>query len=310
MYLNLWKETYEWERGTFLAKHVRKRERWTRRDRRKDFPQAEERIFLSRESQLQSRQARMLKLEMRIVLGLVIAAVAAAAVLFIVFYMVPFFHAEIKMESSEVESVSSQEPIEVPTYDSMGLPVYSDEITLFVINRDYPADASYVPDTVEAEGVPVETHAVDALEMMVEAAKEDGLALTFTEGYISYEEQEQRFEAKTQELMEGPDGLTTVMARTEARFQVPMAGECDQQTGLCLRLDANPDTFAESKTYSWLQNNMGKYGFIFRYPEDKEDFTGCYGDYTVIRYVGSDNAVAMTQRSMCLEEYISYLASQ
>ena len=141
MYLNLWKETYEWERGTFLAKHVRKRERWTRRDRRKDFPQAEERIFLSRESQLQSRQARMLKLGMRIVLGLVIAAVAAAAVLFIVFYMVPFFHAEIKMESSEVESVSSQEPIEVPTYDSMGLPVYSDEITLFVINRDYPASA-------------------------------------------------------------------------------------------------------------------------------------------------------------------------
>ena len=42
----------------------------------------------------------------------------------------------------------------------------------------------------------------------------------------------------------------------------------------------------------------------------KDDYTGCSEDYTVIRYVGSDNATAMQQRSLCLEEYISYLNSQ
>lgn len=55
---------------------------------------------------------------------------------------------------------------------------------------------------------------------------------------------------------------------------------------------------------------MGKYGFVFRYPEDKEDYTGCTGNLTVLRYVGSENATAMAQRSLCLEEYITYLARQ
>ncbi len=31
---------------------------------------------------------------------------------------------------------------------------------------------------------------------------------------------------------------------------------------------------------------MGKYGFVFRYPADKEDATGHIADYTVLRYVG------------------------
>ena len=106
------------------------------------------------------------------------------------------------------------------------------------------------------------------------------------------------------------EGLTTVMANTQARLTVPMAGECDQQTGLCVQLEGDPETFPDSRTCSWLRSNMGKYGFVFRYPEDKEDYTGCTGNLTVLRYVGSENATAMAQRSLCLEEYITYLARQ
>ena len=49
---------------------------------------------------------------------------------------------------------------------------------------------------------------------------------------------------------------------------------------------------------------------MFRYPEDKVDFTDLDTDLTVLRYVGSENAAAMQQRSMCLEEYINYLDVQ
>ncbi|MEF2802795.1 MAG: M15 family metallopeptidase, partial [Acutalibacter sp.] len=185
----------------------------------------------------------------------------------------------------------------------------SNEISLFVINRDNPAEASYVPNIVEVEGVQVEAHMANALQMLVEAAKADGLALTFTEGYVSYGEQEQRFQAEVERLMT-EEGLTTVMANTQARLTVPMAGECDQQTGLCVQLEGDPETFPDSRTCSWLRSNMGKYGFVFRYPEDKEDYTGCTGNLTVLRYVGSENATAMAQRSLCLEEYITYLARQ
>ena len=42
------------------------------------------------------------------------------------------------------------------------------------------------------------------------------------------------------------EGLTTVMANTQARLTVPMAGECDQQTGLCVQLEGDPETFPDS----------------------------------------------------------------
>ena len=144
---------------------------------------------------------------------------------------------------------------------------------------------------------------------LVEAAREDGLALTFSAGYVSYEEQQRLFEEKVQQL-QNEEGLTTVMARTQARLEVPMAGESDMQSGMCLRVEADPETFGDSRTCSWLRNHMGKYGFVFRYPADKEDYTGCTEDLTVIRYVGSGHATSMQQLSMCLEEYISYLSRQ
>lgn len=97
--------------------------------------------------------------------------------------------------------------------------------------------------------------------------------------------QERLFEEKVQQL-QNEEGLTTVMARTQARLEVPMAGESDMQSGMCLRVEADPETFGDSRTCSWLRNNMGKYGFVFRYPADKEDYTGCTEDLTVIRYGG------------------------
>ena len=246
---------------------------------------------------------------MRVVLALGVFVGAVGLGIFAAFYIVPYFQSEMLLESSSSQAESSASQVDLTTYDEMGLPVYSNEISLFVINRDNPAEASYVPDTVEVEGVQVEAHMANALQMLVEAAKADGLALTFTEGYVSYGEQEQRFQAEVERLMT-EEGLTTVMANTQARLTVPMAGECDQQTGLCVQLEGDPETFPDSRTCSWLRSNMGKYGFVFRYPEDKEDYTGCTGNLTVLRYVGSENATAMAQRSLCLEEYITYLARQ
>ncbi len=284
----------------------------SRTDHRIDIGPAGRNLFISRDKQRQSRQARRIKLGMNAVIVLGVLAVAVGFGFFVAFYLVPYFQVEMRIDtssSSRLEGGGLQSQVEIPSYNSMGLPVYSDDVSLFVINQNEPQDASYTPNLVEAQGVQVEAHVVNALNRMVEAAKEDGLALVFTEGYVSYEAQQQRYEEKVTQLME-QEGLTTVMARTQARLEVPMAGECDLQTGLCVRVDANPDTFADSKTCSWLRTNMGKYGFVFRWPEGGEDYTGCEEDLTVLRYVGSENATAMQQRSMCLEEYISYLASQ
>lgn len=283
-----------------------------RSDHRLDLGPVGYNLFVSRDKQQEERSARRLRAWMRAVIGLVIAGGLVVAGLFIWSYLVPYFHQELQIgAASGLESEpASSEVSALPVYDEMGLPVYDNEVNLFVINPEEPAQEDFAPQLGAAAGVQVDSRIVAAVELMAAAAKEDGLALTFTEGYVSYQEQGERFEEKVDQLME--EGLTAVMARTEAQSLVPEAGESDFQTGMCLRLAVSGDaeSFEKSKTYSWLRNNMGKYGFIFRYPEGKESYTGCTADPSVIRYVGSAAAAAMQQRSMCLEEYIDYLASQ
>lgn len=260
-------------------------------------------MFVSQEKQAQHQAARRLKIWSRLVAVVVVLGVGAIAGLFIWFGLVPYFHQEL---ITPVETGGQPDETEVlPDYDEMGLPIYDDSISLFLINEVSP-NPTYEPKLAQMENVQVDARITDALRQLTSAAKEEDLVLIFTDGYVSYEEQEQRFEAKVQELLE-EGSLTTVMAKADARALAPRAGESDFQTGLCLRLAADSETFAQSKTYTWLKTNMGRYGFVFRYPEGKQDYTNMIADPTVLRYVGGKNAAAMQQLSMCLEEYVSYL---
>ena len=291
-----------------MARKQRKRVILERTDHLLDLSVAGRNLFISRDKQMQSRQARRLKLWMRVVLTLVILIISGAGIALAAYYIVPWMRSEITIEpSSSMDSPVSSDVL--PEYDSMGLPIYSEDVCLFVVNEKYPAEEDFVPELTSVNGAEVDTRIASALRLLVSAAKEDGLALTFKEGYVSYEEQAKRFQRVADKLA-NERGLTTVMAKTEAKSQEPQPGECDFQSGMCVRLDGDPETFEDSRTYSWLKANMGKYGFIFRYPAYKEDATGVDADPTVIRYVGSTCASAMQQRSLCLEEYISYLKSQ
>lgn len=263
-------------------------------------------MFVSQEKQAQHQAARKLKLWSRVVAAAVIGGAALIGGFFIWFFMIPYFQQEIitSVESSAPEG--SQEP--VPDYDDLGLPIYDDSVSLFVINSTSP-NSDYVPNLSLIENVQVDSRITDALRQLVSAAKDDDLLLFFTDGYVSYEEQGERFEKTAQQKMDD-ENLTAVMAQTIAQSETPMAGESDFQTGMCLRLVADKETFEHTKAYSWLKANMGKYGFVFRYPEGKSNYTNVDPDPTVIRYVGSKNAAAMQQRSMCLEEYVAYLNSQ
>ena len=282
-------------------------------DRRIDIGPAGRNLFISKDKQMQDRSARRIHGVMRAVSVLGILVVVTGLGLFIFGYLIPYFHSEFSVGEEEPgvseNSMSSGWESSIPLYNSMGLPVYEDEISLFVINSEKPVGADYIPDTVKVNEVQVQEKIADAVRLLVSAAKSDGLALNFSKGYVSYENQAVLFDKNFEDRQKAP-GLTVVMARSEAQQFVPMAGQCDDQSGMCVTVSGDPETFPDSQTYSWLKNNMGKYGFVFRYPADKEDATGHIADYTVLRYVGSVHAEAMQQRSMCLEEYISYLNSQ
>ncbi|MDE6091943.1 MAG: D-alanyl-D-alanine carboxypeptidase family protein, partial [Ruminococcus sp.] len=54
-----------------------------------------------------------------------------------------------------------------------------------------------------------------------------------------------------------------------------------------------------------LAGNAFKYGFILRYPQNKENITGIDYEPWHYRYVGKDTALEIYNQNITLEEYLS-----
>ena len=59
-----------------------------------------------------------------------------------------------------------------------------------------------------------------------------------------------------------------------------------------------------TKRNEWMVTNSWEYGFILRYPKDKEAETGFMYEPWHIRYLGVDLAQKITDSGLCLEEYL------
>lgn len=193
------------------------------------------------------------------------------------------------------------------------LPEYDDAYNLTLVNSNVPLAADFAPQLTAVGGVKVDARIVPALERMMEAAKADGCALKPAGGYVSAGDQDRLFQAEVQKLMKGK-GETQVRAENEAMKSVGRGGYNENQTGMAVTFSAegmkSGESFSSTAQYNWLVKNCVDYGFILRYPKDKDSATGMSFDPAHFRYVGRDNAVSMRELSMSLEEYVSYIGQQ
>ena len=86
------------------------------------------------------------------------------------------------------------------------------------------------------------------------------------------------------------------------------AGYSDHHTGYTLALKCFENgAQTDLPLTHWLYSNCSKYGFIIRYPGDKEEITGVTDYAHCFRYVGVPHALYITQNGLCLEEYVEVL---
>jgi LAS superfamily LD-carboxypeptidase LdcB len=94
-------------------------------------------------------------------------------------------------------------------------------------------------------------------------------------------------------------------------------GTSDHQTGLVVDIVQTSlpskylhliQEFGDTDAGKWLAENCTKFGFILRFPEDKEDITGIVYEPWHFRFVGRYHAEKMKELNMCLEEYTEYLS--
>ena len=120
--------------------------------------------------------------------------------------------------------------------------------------------------------------------------------ITVTTGYRSYEEQQD---------------LASRFPESAAA-----AGFSDYHTALSVGLNVTVkggtdslDSANGQAVLFWLNANAYKYGFIRRYPEDKDAITGYSVDRFHYRYVGYPHAYYMVKNNLCLEEYLDLIAA-
>ena len=96
----------------------------------------------------------------------------------------------------------------------------------------------------------------------------------------------------------------------EAARHVAKPGTSEHELGLAIDFNSvDEENFKNTAEAKWLAAHCAEYGFVIRYPEDKESVTGIIYEPWHVRYVGTENAKRMTELNMCLEEYVDYVGS-
>ena len=65
------------------------------------------------------------------------------------------------------------------------------------------------------------------------------------------------------------------------------------------------EAFAETRAYEWLTAYAADYGFILRWPEERQSATGMVYAPWHWRYVGAENARAIRESGLSLEEFLA-----
>lgn len=131
-----------------------------------------------------------------------------------------------------------------------------------------------------------DARAIEYLNDMMNAMRNDGISNVWVQSaYRSVEEQTRLYNSRIEEYINKP-------------------GASDHNLGLAVDFNYVDNSFEDSRAFEWLQENAEDYGFILRYPKDKEDITKIKYEPWHWRFVGEGNAKKMNELGVCLEEYI------
>lgn len=156
-------------------------------------------------------------------------------------------------------------------------------------------------------GQAVDKRCYPALQDMMDACRAAGLEPLICSSYRTQEKQERLFENKVSQFL--AKGLSQDAARAEAAKVVALPGTSEHQLGLAVDIvdtgyQLLDDAQAHTPVQQWLLEHCWEYGFILRYPKDKETVTGIIYEPWHYRYVGKEHAKAIYDSGLCLEEYL------
>ena len=152
-----------------------------------------------------------------------------------------------------------------------------------------------------------DSRAIDELNDMMNAMKKDGVTNVWVQSaYRSVARQRELYDNSVKKYIQQGKSQEEAERLTDEYINKP--GSSDHNLGLAVDFNYVDNEFEKLDGFKWLKNNAENYGFVLRYPKDKEDITKIAYESWHWRYVGVEHAKKMNDLNMCLEEYIEYLS--
>ena len=175
---------------------------------------------------------------------------------------------------------------------------------LMIVNKYYNLSSSYKGDLVETGNYSINSNykmdreAFEAYKKLYEGALKNNLHIKIRSAYRSYFDQQYIY-----------NGYVARDGKAESDRYSARAGHSEHQTGLAIDISAASDLwgdFSKTQEFTWMKDNSYKYGFILRYPKDKEYITGYMYEPWHYRYVGVDVAKYIYENNITYDEYYAY----
>lgn len=239
----------------------------------------------------------------------------ALALLLVIICLIFIIRAIFGMGKAPSSSSSMSTPSSVSSsVPALTHPVAKDSTAwnLVLINGQTEMPAGFDPELVSIPpvGYLFDARAVDQLNAMIAACNENaGYSLQIFSAYRGEDRQNEFYQKAVENYI--AQGHDAEMAKILAWKDDPPYGYSDHQTGLAAafysntaQTPGNSEQFAASPEYQWLMENAANFGFILRFPSEKEDITGVTFKSYHWRFVGVDEAHDIMGAGICLEEYL------
>ena len=213
---------------------------------------------------------------------------------------------EIREEEEALEEEAVATPEEEAARPDQDLKVISDgDYLLALVTKEttlkpgyQPADLKAVPSYMNPSyQMYLRAVALEQLEKLWNAAKEDGVTLSIRSAYRSYETQKQLFE-----------DYASRHGEEEANRFSARPGQSEHQLGTAVDFGGTEADFTarfgETEQGRWLADNAHKYGFAMSYPQDKKHITGYIYEPWHYRYIGVNHARQWKESGLTLKEYL------
>ena len=173
-----------------------------------------------------------------------------------------------------------------------------------ILPKDFTVEVANIDDTRQFDA-----RAIGDLKKMMNAMGKAGISNVWVQSaYRSVERQKELYDNSVQKYLK--QGKTQEEAEKLTEEYINKPGASDHNLGLAVDFNNVDNNFEDLKAFKWLNENAENYGFILRYPKDKEDITKIEYESWHWRYVGEEHAKRMNELHMCLEEYIEYLQDE